>query len=89
MLKEMYYYISDDKAHDTLFVQHCLLKHWKWLQVQGLSPAEHSVFLDGYAGHFKERQGMYFVGRYPGLTGGCHMRWNYFGTAHGKGEDLN
>ena len=89
MLKETHYYISDDKAHDTLFVQHCLLEHWKWLQVQGFSPAEHSVFSDGCAGQFKGRQGMYFVARYPGLTGGCHMRWNYFGTAHGKGEDLD
>jgi hypothetical protein len=87
MLKETHYYISDDRAHDTLFVQHCLLEHWKWLHAQGFSLVEHSIFSDGCAGQFKGRQGMYFVARYPGLTEGCHMRWNYFGTAHGKGED--
>lgn len=29
---------------------------------------------------------MYFVARYPALIGGCKMRWNYFESAHGKGE---
>jgi hypothetical protein len=26
-IKESHFYISDDKKHDTLFVQHCLLLH--------------------------------------------------------------
>ena len=29
---------------------------------------------------------MYFVARYPGLTDGCEMEWNFFGIGHGKGE---
>jgi hypothetical protein len=29
---------------------------------------------------------MYFVARYPGLTGGCQMKWEYFGTGHGKNK---
>lgn len=24
--------------------------------------------------------------RYPSLTGGCKMNWNFFGSGHGKGE---
>jgi hypothetical protein len=28
---------------------------------------------------------MYFVARYLGLTDGCAMRWDYFGSRHGKG----
>jgi hypothetical protein len=31
---------------------------------------------------------MYFVARYPGLTEGCAMRWDYFGSGHGKGKVL-
>ena len=29
---------------------------------------------------------LYFVVQYLGITNGCQMRWNYFGTAHVKGE---
>jgi hypothetical protein len=32
---------------------------------------------------------LYFVARYLGITNGCHMRWNFFGTAHDKGTTLN
>jgi hypothetical protein len=73
MLKETHYYISDDRVHDTLFVQHYLLEHWNWLHVQGFSLVEHSVFSDRCVSQFKGRQGMYFVARYPGLTVGCYM----------------
>lgn len=27
--KTTHYYLSDDKQHDSLFVQHCLMLHWK------------------------------------------------------------
>jgi hypothetical protein len=27
VIKESHFYVSDDKEHDTLFVQHCLLLH--------------------------------------------------------------
>ena len=29
---------------------------------------------------------MYFVARYPSLTGGYTMVWNYFASGHGKGS---
>lgn len=31
VVKECHFYVSDDKAHDTLFVQHCLKQHNDWL----------------------------------------------------------
>jgi hypothetical protein len=86
MVKESHFYLSDDKTHDTLFVQHCFLQHWEWLKGQGVNVARHWVWSDGCAGQFKGSRPMYFVSRYPGLTGGCVMSWNFFGTGHGKGE---
>ena len=36
MMKESHFYITDDEKHDSLFVQHCLMQHWQWLQSQGM-----------------------------------------------------
>jgi hypothetical protein len=44
------------------------------------------VYSDGCSAQFKCATTMYFVARYPMLTKGCMMRWNYFETTHGKGE---
>jgi hypothetical protein len=84
-IKESHFYVSDDKEHDTLFVQHCLLLHWNWLNEQGFKAKQHWVFSDGCSAQFKGSRAMYFVARYPGLTDGCAMRWDYFGSGHGKG----
>jgi hypothetical protein len=53
IVKESHFYISDDKEHDTLFVQHCLMLHWQRLQNSGFVPKEHWVFSDGCAAQFK------------------------------------
>lgn len=29
---------------------------------------------------------LYGLCRYPSLTGGCKMLWNFYGSGHGKGE---
>jgi hypothetical protein len=71
-LKHTHYYISDDKKHDSLFVQHCLL-HRRWLTASGERPVQHWVFSDRCAGQFKGAIAMYFVARYPSLTSGCSM----------------
>lgn len=88
LIKHTHYYISDDKKHDSLFVQHCLLGHWDWVLSTSFRPTEHWVYSDGCAGQFKGSRAMYFVARYPGLTG-CTMRWNFFGSGHGKGTTNN
>jgi hypothetical protein len=36
VMKESLFYISNDKEHDTLFVQHCLLFHWQQLCDEGV-----------------------------------------------------
>lgn len=85
LIKHSHYYISDDKDHDSLFVQHCMMLHWEWMERMGFKPREHWVYSDGCAAQFKGAKSMYFVARYPGLTNGCLMRWNFFGSGHGKG----
>lgn len=88
IIKHSHYYISDDKDHDSLFVQHCLMLHWEWLLGSGFEPKEHWVYSDGCAAQFKGAKALYFVARYPGLTNGCLMRWNFFGSGHGKGSRI-
>jgi hypothetical protein len=86
VIKEGHFYISDDKSHDTFFVQHCLIEHWKWLADRGFKPREYIVFSDGASSQFKNCRGLYFVARYPGITEGCQMRYEFFGIGHGKGK---
>jgi hypothetical protein len=82
VIKESHFYVSDDKEHETLFVQHYLLFHWQCLCDQGVQPC---AFLDGCASQFKGAQSMLFVAKYLGLINGYKMKWQYFGTSHGKG----
>jgi hypothetical protein len=64
LMRETHYYISDDKMHDTVFVHHCLLRHWRWQLSKGSSPDTYYVFSDGCAGQFKGARAMYFAARY-------------------------
>jgi hypothetical protein len=56
IMKESHFYISDDKEHDTLFVQHCLMLHWQRLQNSGFVPKEHWVFSDGVQPNSREQE---------------------------------
>ena len=48
--KFIHFYIFDDKTHDTLFVQHCLQLHCKWLEHKGFNFLKrHWVWSDGCA----------------------------------------
>lgn len=85
MRKTLHFFISDDRKHDTLFVQHCFMLHWQWMKNKGLDANQHWVWSDGAASQFKAKRPFYFVGRYAGLTG-KFMVWNFFGSGHGKGE---
>jgi hypothetical protein len=78
-------FISNDKEHDTLNVQHYLLLHWRWFIDHGVRPYEH-VFSNGCVSQFYGARAMFFVARYLGLINGCKMRWQFFGTSHGKGK---
>ena len=83
--KTLHFYISDDKLHDTLFVQHCFMLHDNWMKQQGHRLHYHWVWSDGAASQFKARRPHYFVGRYYQLTG-LHMMHNFSASGHGKGE---
>jgi hypothetical protein len=52
-IKESHFYILDDKEHNTMFVQHCLLLHRKWLCEKEFKPRQHWVFNDGCSFQFK------------------------------------
>lgn len=85
VVKVIHFFISDDKVHDTLFVQHCFMLHRDWLQQEGVTPKQHWVWSDGAASQFKGARPFYFVARYGGLTG-IRMSWFFFGSGHGKGK---
>lgn len=82
---EYHFYISDDKKHDSYFVQHCLQLHWDSVLEGGFTPRNHWIWSDGCAGQFKSRIPWYFVSRYPEITNGHNCMWSFFGSGHGKG----
>ena len=93
LLKAIHYYVSDDKVHDSLYVQHCFMMHWEFMKAHGFLPKNHIVWSDGCSGQFKSARAWYFITRYHGLTitdgvlpEGCQMLWYYFASGHGKGE---
>ncbi len=47
IIKETNFYVLDDKEHNNLFMQHCLLMHWDWLSSQGIKPTHNWVWSDG------------------------------------------
>jgi hypothetical protein len=47
IIKETHFYVLDDKEHNNLFMQHCLLMHWDWLSSQGIKPTHNWVWSDG------------------------------------------
>jgi len=92
LLKEVYYYVSNDKQHDSLYVQHAFMLNWNHMRDDGFQPTNHVVWSDGCSGQFKSACAWYFVNKFPNLTmseqlpEGCQMCWNYFAFGHGKRE---
>lgn len=84
-IMQYHFYISDDRKHDSYFVQHCLQMHWDSIVEGGFTPKNHWIWSDGCAGQFKSRIPWYFVSRYPEITNGCVCVWSFFGSGHGKG----
>ena len=93
ILKETHYYLSDEKEHDSLFVQHAFKLHWKFLKQRQCYPKRHVVWSDGCSTQFKEAECWYHIApQYHNYTAsielpnGCQMIWDYFSSRHGKGE---
>jgi hypothetical protein len=54
---DYHFYISDDKMHDNLFLQHCFGIHMQILQSHNYPmPMEHIVFSYGYFSQFKSER---------------------------------
>jgi len=50
ILKEVHYYVSYEKEHDTLFVQNVFQLNWGFLQERGCFPKKHVVWSNGCSG---------------------------------------
>jgi hypothetical protein len=53
ILKESHYYVSDEKEHDSLYVQHAFNLHWEFLKQKSLYLKCHVVWSDGCSAQFK------------------------------------
>ena len=54
MIKEHKFYISDDRTHDTHFVQHCIeIFFYDSLKRREVKFNEHWIWSDGCVGQFK------------------------------------
>ncbi len=49
------------------------------------APQWHWVWSDGCASQFKSNKPWFSVSRYPSMTRGYQILWNFFGSGHGKG----
>ena len=50
MIKEYHFYISDDRMHDTHYVQHCFDIIYGSLKTHGVVINQHWIWSDGCAG---------------------------------------
>ena len=50
IIKEVYFYISDDRVHDRSYVAHCFAMFSEDLRNRGINVSEHWIWSDGCAG---------------------------------------
>jgi hypothetical protein len=84
IIADYHFYISDDNAHDTLFVQHCMDLHAGWMKDEGIHFQQHWVWSDGAASQFKSCRPFYYISRYY-KRHGARMKWYFHASGHGKG----
>jgi hypothetical protein len=63
VIKEYDFYISDDRAHDTHYVQHYFDKFYDSLKEHGIGFDRHWIWLDGCVGQFKSSGTFYWLCR--------------------------
>ena len=62
MIKEYHFYISDDRTHDTHFVQHCIeFFLYDSLKSRKVEFNEHWIWSDGCAGQFKSSRSFFLL----------------------------
>lgn len=82
--------VSDDKHHDSAFVQVVVPKIKDWLVENGAvhgcgSILEHFIRSDGAGSHFKNKYTMNFLGKYKDSAGLKRAVWCIGCPGHGKG----
>ena len=50
IIKEVHFYISDDRVHDRSYVAHCFAMFFEDLRNHGINVSEHWIWSDGCAG---------------------------------------
>jgi hypothetical protein len=85
VIKEYHFYISDDRTHDTHYVQHCFDKFYDSLKEREIIFDRHWIWSDGCAGQFKSARSFYWLCRLHKRLNITHC-WNFFETGDGKGE---
>ena len=83
VIKEYHFYISDDRAHDTHYVQHCFDKFYDSLKECEIGFDRHWRWLDGCVGQFKSSRSFYWLCCLHKKSNITHC-WNFFETGHGK-----
>jgi hypothetical protein len=53
ILKEYHFYISDDRCHDLVYVQHYFQLFYNHLKEKNIHMDQHWIWLDDCAGQFK------------------------------------
>lgn len=90
LIRETHYYLSNDRSHDTLFVQHCLLQHSQCFTSDEFRAKTHYVFSDGCAGQFKGAWALYFAARWKNcnFSLNSHLLYTYTIARYG-GSNCN
>jgi hypothetical protein len=81
----LHFYISDDRAHDTHYVQHYFDKFYDSLKEHEIRFDRHWIRSDGCAGELKSSRSFYWLCRLHKKFNITHC-WTLFETSHGKGE---
>ena len=85
ILKEYHFYISDDKCHDSNFVQHSFQLFYNYLKDNSIQMEQHWIWFDVCAGKLKNACVFQWLCMLHKRHKVPHI-WNYFETGHGKGE---
>ncbi len=84
-LMKYYFYVYDDKSHNSYFVQDYLILHYEDVVNSGNRPSQHRIWPNGCSSQFKSKVPWYFVSCYFHMIGGYICLWIFFGSDHGKG----
>lgn len=75
--KEYHFYISDDKEHDTHFLEHYFKTFFEYLKNKNIKIEENFVWSDGCATQLKSARPFYALCRYHRYLNIPHI-WSFF-----------